>query len=428
MTTHRQDLSAWALHFIHDYNPDYELPDQAILYDQYGGNPYHENETVNDRFDSWNISDRYYPVDYGASALNVLLKIIMDGHIRSTWAIRSGRPTIYGPRAAVCFTEMPLYAFLEYATQRKDEFVSSYAIGVLKHELFAAGGRPVIYGLSGKHVEQRRGLSPNKVWPRKLDVSCGIGESEQYRYVAMSTDANRPIDWSHEREWRWVDHGDECSCPGLPIWLSDEPISFSQIFVVVPDSADEAAVLNQLQELHDSGANEFDYPFSRGALEATSVIALDKLELGVSRRSGKNLRLDDIPKSYIAKFQRPKASPDLINKAQFVLAEAKVAGDKAAAARADAAPRVAGGKYIADIAGWAFLVIPDAQSPLVSALLQLDEVYSVPGEGYFVRNIGGLGWDRHQAMSLAEAFVDAAMLVFRRHFPDTSFYMYTRRD
>ena len=428
MTTRRQDLSKWALHFIHDYNADNEPSDEIIQFDLYGGHPYHENKELNDRFDLWRISDEEYPIDPDPDALQVLLKIITDGHIRATWAFRGNRPTIYGPRAAVCFTEMPLYALLEYAEQRTNESVRNYAVGTLKHELFAAGGRPVMYGLSGKHVEQGQRSPFNKGWPRKLASSCGIAESEQYRYVAMSSDPSKPIDWSHEREWRWVDHEDKCSCPGLPIWLSEEPSSFSRVFVVVPDSADAMRVLDRLKELHDAGANDFDYPFSRAVLEATSVIALDKMERDVAAGGKQTLRLEDIPTSTIAHFSRPKAPPKLVNEVRSVLAEAKTAADEAAAARAELAPRVLGGDYIADVAGWAWLVVYDAQSPLVSALLQLGEAYSIPGVGYCVRNIGGLGWKEEQALSLAEAAVTAARAVFEKHFPNTSFGIKTKWD
>ena len=358
----------------------------------------------------------------------MLLKIITDGHIRATWAFRGNRPTIYGPRAAVCFTEMPLYALLEYAKRRKNESVRDYAVGILRQELFAAGGRPAMYGLSGKHVEQGQRSPFNKWWPRKLAPSCGIAEAEQYRYVAMSSDPSRPIDWSHEREWRWVDHEDQGSCPGLPIWLSEEPLSFSRVFVVVPDSADAMRVLDRLKGLYDAGANEFDYPFSRTVLEATSVVALDKLETDVSGGRECKLRLEDIPTSNISRFARPKAPPRLVNKVRSVLAEAKTAADNAAAAHAELAPRVVGGDDVADVAGWAWLVVHDAQSPLVSALLHLGEADSIPGIGYRVRNIGGLGWKEEQALSLAEAAVTAARAVFEKHFPDTSFGIKTRWD
>ena len=253
------------------------------------------------------------------------LKIITDGHIRATWAFRKNRPTIYGPRAAVCFTEMPLYALIDYAKTRPKHAVGTYAIGVLKKELFNAGGRPVIYGLSSKHTEQQLNSSIGKGWPRKLDPSCGIAESEQYRYVAMSADSYRPIDWSHEREWRWVDHQDQFSCPGLPIWLAeDEPTLFSRVFVVVPNEAEVQRVLDRLKELYDAEANDSDFLFSRQTLKATSVIALDQLETERTNTELSNLRIENIPTASILDFELPKATPELVEKVRSVLAEARL--------------------------------------------------------------------------------------------------------
>ena len=303
MNMSREDLSEWALHFVHDYNPEAEPDDWMINFDYFGAFPYHRDRKINDRFDSWRISDEYYPIDPDPDALQVLLKIITDGHIRASWALRNGRPSIYGPRAAVCFTEMPLYALVEYAKQRRKDSVGTYAVGVLKSELYAAGGRPAIYGLSGKHIERRPQEADYKGWPRYLAPSCGLAEAEQYRYVAMSVDPQRRIDWSHEREWRWVDHEDKCSCPGLPIWLAEEPTAaFSRIFVVVPDETEVERVVNRLQQLHYAGANDADFLFRRKTLEATSVVALDKLrDIDASR-----VRLGNIPASYISALLGPR--------------------------------------------------------------------------------------------------------------------------
>ena len=94
MNVSREDLSEWALHFIHDYNPEAEPNDSTLDFDHFEGFPYHQDKKVNDRFDAWTISDEYYPIDPDPSALQVLLKIITDGHIRASWAFRNGRPTI----------------------------------------------------------------------------------------------------------------------------------------------------------------------------------------------------------------------------------------------------------------------------------------------------------------------------------------------
>lgn len=417
------DLSEWALHFIHDYNPEADPEMSTIDWSRFGGVPYHRDKDVNDRFDSWSISDGYYPIDPDPDALQVLLKVITDGHIRASWAFRNGRPTIYGPRAAVCFTEMPLYALVEYAKQRSADQVGTYAVGVLKSELFAAGGRPAVYGLSGKHQERPPTGGSYRGWPRYLAEVCGLGEAEQYRYVAMSVDPQRPIDWSHEREWRWADHEDKFSCPGLPIWLSREPVIFSRVFVVVPDETGRERVVGRLQELHDTGANDFDFPFDRRTLKATSVVALDHLR----DVDGGRVRLENIPASRIKTFDRPEASPELLDKVLRVLRRAREAADRAAGERLESVPRAKDG-HVADVAGWAHLVVYDSQSQVVSALLQLKEAWGSPGTGYFIKGVGGLGWGNEQAMCLAEAAVEAAKRVFEEHFPDVSFGTNTRWD
>ena len=423
MNARREDLSEWALHFVHDYNPEADPDDSMIDFDHYDGFPYHEDKKISDRFDSWRISDEYYPIDPDPDALQVLLKIITDGHIRASWAFRNGRPTIYGPRAAVCFTEMPLYALVEYAKQRRKDSVRTYAVGVLKRELFATGGRPAIYGLSGKHMERRPNGTDYRGWPRYLAPSCGLAETEQFRYVAMSMDSQRPIDWSHEREWRWVDHEDRCSCPGLPIWLAEEPISFSRAFVVVPDEAGIERVIDRLQQLHDAGANDADFLFSKKTLEATSVVALDQLKDVDAGR----VRLENIPANHIRSFDRPAVSPEFVEEVRTVLTKARTAADRAAAEHLKSAQRTKDG-YVADVAGWAHLIVYDSQSPVVSALLQLGEAWPNPGTGYYVNEIGGLGWKNEQALSLAEAAVEAAKSVFEQHFPDVSFGIHTRWD
>lgn len=426
MNVLRQDLSEWALHFIHDFNPDYEPDGQIVDEDFYQNFPYHEDSEINSRFEMWNISDAESGIGYDSSAFSILLKIVADGHIRASWAFRKNRPTIYGPRAAVCFTEMPLYALVDYAKRRKSDAVGTYAIGVRKNELFKAGGRPVIYGLSGNHTEVRSGS--RRSWPRKLDSSCGIAEGEQYRYVAMSMGSGRQIDWSHEREWRWADHDDQMSCPGIPIWLADEAISFSDVFIVVPKSSNVEPVLNLLKELHDSGSNDYFNPFCREALEATSVVALDQLEIELPPERVGNLRLEDIPTSSIQVFKRPAVSAKFVEKVRNVIAEAKEAANEAASTYLKIAPRTKDKRHVADVAGWAHLVVYDSQSPLVSALLELDATYPIPGIGYIISDVGGLGWEKEQALSLAEKAVGGAKAVFEEHFPDIEFGIRTRWD
>jgi len=141
------------MHFVHRRNPENNPAYNINEGDETPVFPYHENREINARFDFWEMvdgSNGLAPDDY---AIEVLIKIIEDGHIRAGWSFRSDRPTIYGPRAACCFTEMPLYGLINYAKSRSRDTVDTYAIGLLKDEFFMAGGRPVVYGLTGQHRE-----------------------------------------------------------------------------------------------------------------------------------------------------------------------------------------------------------------------------------------------------------------------------------
>lgn len=81
---------------------------------------------------------------------------------------------------------MPISAFVATSIERlaKKQKISNYALVFDKKQMFEIGTRPVIYGTT-KNEE--------------------LPESEKYRFVAY--EPNRipyPIDWTHEREWRWA--------------------------------------------------------------------------------------------------------------------------------------------------------------------------------------------------------------------------------
>ncbi|MDA9453544.1 hypothetical protein XI00_04415 [Bradyrhizobium sp. CCBAU 21359] len=429
MVGSRKDMTSWVMHFIHDRNyandPAYNINEgeETPFF------PFQEDQPPS-RFEQWEWADNDYGLEPDADAFSVLLKIISDGHIRSGWSFRNDRPTIYGPRSACCFTEMPLYGLIEYAKQRSKEYVGAYAIGLLKQEFFAAGGRPVIYGLSGPHKEISKPLPspPHYLWPRKLDPSCGISEREQYRYVAMNLDSKRPIDWSHEREWRWADSDGACSCPGLPLWLKGELVEFSQTMIVVPSDREAHRILDLLKELHDAGSHNYGHEYRRKTLLGTHIVSLEQLASISPTIDAANLRLEDLPSSSLKTFEQPEATPELIAKVKSALAEAHTAAEAAVDSFLLTARYVEGGKFVADVCGWADLVIYDSQSSVVSALIALGETTIIGGVGYRVSDFGRHGRRKDQALSVAEAGVEAAKHVMEKRFPDVGFGVRTMWD
>lgn len=148
----------------------------------------------------------------------LLRHAVRQGRLWATWSTRGGKRTIYGPRPAVCFTEMPIAAFIEASRIRasKGENMSSYALVLPKRAIFRAGGRPVIYGLSGSD------------WPSGGDdggmrsfAEQALPYPEQYRYVSFDP-TKGTLDWSHEREWRWPLDDQPYEGDGSPADTSDD--------------------------------------------------------------------------------------------------------------------------------------------------------------------------------------------------------------
>jgi len=206
----RHDHTSWLIHFVRDRNPDQDFPGET-----------------EEEFDYFSGGE----LEADAEAFSVLETIIRLGGLYPGYSFRSGRTTIYGGNPAVCVTEMPLYSFASYAKERgKTNCVSAYGIAFLKSELFSAGGRPVIYGLSNSNVKYVQ----NDTYCRIFDETI-LPLEEQYRYVAYSPSGDKWIDWSHEREWRWKVNnkdkdyvwgkdGNGCydALPGLPLFLGKE--------------------------------------------------------------------------------------------------------------------------------------------------------------------------------------------------------------
>jgi hypothetical protein len=105
---HRTDLSNWLIHFVRDRTPE-------NAWEWLG--EYDESLPAAFRADGCPVFDGEFwkappepRVEPDADAFAALLNILWSGYIRAWWALRAGKATVYGPRPAVCFTEMPLYA------------------------------------------------------------------------------------------------------------------------------------------------------------------------------------------------------------------------------------------------------------------------------------------------------------------------------
>lgn len=133
-----------------------------------------------------------------------LRNAVRHDRLWATWSIRRNKRTIYGPHPAVCFTEMPLAAFIESGEIRakRGEAMSAYGLMFRKELLFKQGARPVIYGLSSDKALPRGEPQKPRIIPEEILPSV-----EQYRYVSYSLDSQRSIDWTHEREWRYPYRG-----------------------------------------------------------------------------------------------------------------------------------------------------------------------------------------------------------------------------
>lgn len=194
------------------------------------------------------------------SPLFLLRCCIRNDNLWATWSYRGGARTIYGPNPAVCFTEMPLAAFIEASTIREEngEKMSTYGLMFQKKDLFKIGARPVIYALSNPSAFIPAGKDGKA---RIIDQSY-LPLSEQYRYVTYDPvdEHGYNVDWTHEREWRcmYTDQekintserefeqdgllAEDFQYPGFK--LSDSAIT--EIGVIVCNDSDEKKILNDI--------------------------------------------------------------------------------------------------------------------------------------------------------------------------------------
>lgn len=372
----RIDLTNWIIHFVHDripenhsryifYNIEYEEFDEAPTNYKYDGTP---------MFQTDEYSEEDYPIEEDAEAYYVLKKILHDGVLKTGWSFRKGNATIYGPKSAVCFTEMPLYALIEYSKTRSySGYIAPYGIAFLKEELFTAGARPVIYGLSGKHIECEEHDPYFGIGLRTLSKSCEIGLREMYRYVYTNIKSTNKVDWTHEREWRWADLEDEFYFAGLPIYAENDKISFSKIIVFVQSSDEASELMEHLQHLHHSEGTNMGLEYNLKTIENTYVLAIDDLE-----KLDKNIttiKFDDLPLHSITKLEKIVVSEEILKKVRNAVDKASeiyyAETDKNFKERGDSGP-----------CGWAIIETYESNSEITQALIDLD-IASSYGKGYY---------------------------------------------
>lgn len=180
---YRFDLSDRLIHFFRDI--EIGSIDAPPMPEHFGFNNFVEGEK--------------YPAFF-------LLRMAIRMHrLCATWSVRGKDRLIYGPLPAVCFSEMPLAAFLESSRKREmaGEKMSSYGLTFSKIGLHERGANPVIYGLTNRNA---RGYY-HENGTRLLNEAC-LPLDEQYRYVVYNPAPHVKIDWTHEREWRWPFMGD----------------------------------------------------------------------------------------------------------------------------------------------------------------------------------------------------------------------------
>lgn len=310
----RIDLTEWVVHFVHDRKPEdnfLDILEEACILEE--KHPEDESMELSDedfRFPDYYdnegkqhfIHDRYIEEEYGlaedAKAFDVLCKILHDGFIHSSWSYRNYEPSIYGPVSAVCFTEMPLYALVEYAKVRgkRSGYVGNYGVAFRRNELFAAGARPVIYGLSTP-FEEHEYSEDEPYQGRLMSEKCGIGINEQYRYVSTSLHKNKglTIDWTHEREWRWPLPMDKLRVPGLPFFLSKEYSDFfTDVIIIVGTDKEQELLLDYLKNLYDSGGRNTGLEYNKSMIAAARVLSLQSVSK-LKSVDQKIMKIEDLP-------------------------------------------------------------------------------------------------------------------------------------
>jgi hypothetical protein len=246
----RFDLSDYLIHFFRNVDQEGE---NSIVFPEHMG---------------WqNLwEDTFLPASF------LLRAALRNGRLWATWSFRKEARTIYGPNPAICFTEMPIAAFLEAGQirQAKGQAMSPFAFVFPKNAMHSIGARPVLYGLSDGYIPPSGVGGGARLLPASI-----LPLQEQYRYVFHSLGGSRNVDWTHEREWRWPYRGDNSAfdtqmeeyggsvsdwqdIPGLDFYQS----GIQGIGVIVETRVQAALVVSDMLTLVDGGvASEQTFAF-----------------------------------------------------------------------------------------------------------------------------------------------------------------------
>lgn len=371
----RTDVTEWLIHFVRDRDPDNDfLGDEDEYYYLVGGH-----------------------LEPDAQAFAVLKTIVSIGGLKPGYSFRSGKTTIYGGNPAICFTEMPIYNFAKYTQERGDpKRCTPLGICLPKMELYQAGGRPVIYGLSQEEIK----VKEDSRYVRVVDEST-LTRLEQYRFVAFDpTRVPYSLDWTHEREWRWIandthDHklfmhdyeGVGDFVPGLPLFRGKSNGGFfSRVGLIVWNDEQGTELGDIILRCWDAGHNNYDEPYSDSV--SVFIIVLERVIQEVEARYNlRAQRIEDLPASSFFNIVRQKASQETIDKVRKAIEGARIASKEAAATFLEKAPKDESG-HMLDACGYAWVITYDSPTDITQALLELQMAKPMAGEYYVIEAIG----------------------------------------
>jgi len=386
----RYDHTRWLVHFVRDRNPEQDFPGE----DEDSAGQYIGGE-----------------LDVDSGAFEVLKAIVRLGGLLPGYSFRNGRTTIYGGQPAVCATEMPIYSFAKYALAKGDASkVSAYGIAFLKSEFFSAGGRHAVYGLSTDSI----GYVENSA-KRRIFTDSVLPRSEQHRYVAYNPTESHWIDWSHEREWRWVARDkdkDEIWCnhhdgtigpePALPLFKGTlDGRSFTRLCLIVW-TEDEAEELKELLTgFYLAGSNNYATPFDKKLIAASRIIVLKNVVDAVE--NGKDLDAQTIEGLSKANLLDPIAIHSPPPNAKKTIDAAFAVASKAGKAAANA--YIANHPTDSGACGFAHVSTYEITNPIVQYLLE-NELASGPFDGKVWISVPQV-WPSRQSIDYREKIAEA---------------------